>query len=82
MYDIHLHKHKTVHFSPRKKQMGKAEERQTEFKISAQPNVFICTPYKPSQLVLSWLTLWIISHLLMSHMQMSKVLIMFGKQLS
>lgn len=52
MYDIHLHKRKTEQFSPRKqKQMGKAEERHTEFNISEQPNVFICTLYKPSQLV-------------------------------
>jgi len=50
--------------------------------ISEQPNIIIRTPYMPLQSVLSWLTLRIISHLLMTHMQMSKVLIIFDKQLS
>ncbi len=77
MYDIHLHKHKTEQFSPENKTDGQRKDR-LEFNIQ---NAFICTPFI-LELVLAWLTVWIISHLMLTHTQMSKGLIMFGKQLS
>ncbi len=77
MYDIHLHKHKTEQFSPENKTDGQRKDR-LEFNFQ---NAFIFTPFI-LQLVLAWLTVWIISHLMLTHTQMSKGLIMFGKQLS